>query len=182
MVYSSDIIDAAQILRQAGVLPGMQVVDLGVGKSAYFTRAASNLVGEDGVVHAVDISPDVLKMLVNHCSLEARLNVNPVWGDYEAYCGIPVEPESIDLVVAVNIIWPAEDLAEIVREGRRLLKSQGRFVLVDWHPQAQHPLVPVNDRLMSAREARQVLLSSDFQRIDDLYAGQHHWGFKCFKP
>ncbi len=182
MVYRSDILDATNILRQAGVLPGMTVVDFGVGKSAYFARAASDLVGDDGLVHAVDISKDVLKMFSNYCSLEARHNVESVWGDYEAYCGVPIEPETTDLVLAVNLVWPAEDVAAIVREGRRLLKPRGRFILVDWLPDAKHSLLPSNDRLMNAKTARNVLLGSEFKSINNLHVGEHHWGFSCIKP
>src|SRR5215470_8372177 len=60
--------------------PGDAVADIGAG-SGYYTRLLANLVGEKGVVYAVDIQQEMLDLLTNKMA-EAKIhNVKAVLGD-----------------------------------------------------------------------------------------------------
>ena len=66
-------------LQEAGVLPGMTVLDFGCGPGS-FSLAAARLVGTEGLVYALDIHPLALKM-VRHAALRNGLrNLHPIRG------------------------------------------------------------------------------------------------------
>jgi SAM-dependent methyltransferase len=116
------------VIRRADLKPGQHVLDLGTGTGAV-AIAAAPLVGPDGRVTAVDISPEMLT-LARRRMLELGLKqVELREGRAEA---IPAVDGVFDVVLASLSLMYAIDRGAAAREIRRVLRPGGRFVAAVW--------------------------------------------------
>ena len=116
------------LLAALELKPGMTVADIGAGTGYYSWRMAQR-VGAGGTVYAVDIQPEMIKLLEEQMSRRGTANV-------KAVLGTPTDPglpsAGIDLALMVDVYheleYPYEMLAAIVRA----LKPGGRLVFVEF--------------------------------------------------
>ncbi len=108
-------------LLRAGLEPGMQVLDVGVG-TGLVARRAAEIVGNPALVTGVDPSPG---MLAN-----ARLpaGVKLIEGRAE---DIPFPDESFDFVSMGYALRHISDLSVAFREFHRVLKPGGRLCILE---------------------------------------------------
>jgi len=120
---------------------GMKVADVGAGTGYYSWRMAQR-VGAGGTVYAVDIQPEMIKLLEEQMSRRGAANV-------KAVLGTPTDPglpsAGIDLALMVDVYheleYPHEMLAAIVRA----LKPGGRLVFVEFKSgDASVPIKPLH--------------------------------------
>jgi ubiquinone/menaquinone biosynthesis C-methylase UbiE len=140
------------ILETGHIRPGEIVVDLGAG-TGFWTESLSALVGEHGRVYAVDVEPvmlDELRTLVRERNLH---NVEVVASEEYA---TPLEDGIADLVVIALVLHEPDDPMAFLREVVRLLKPDGRVLVIDWQDQPTEHGPPVEIRI-SAEEARALL-------------------------
>jgi precorrin-6B methylase 2 len=121
--------------------PGMTVADIGAGTGYYSWRMAQR-VGPGGTVYAVDVQPEMIKLLEEQMSRRGAANVKAVLGGLTDP-GLP--PGSIDLALMVDVYheleYPYEMLAAIVRA----LKPGGRLVFVEFRSgDAAVPIKPLH--------------------------------------
>lgn len=168
------------ILAAAGVRAGETVVDLGAG-TGFWTELLATLVGDQGTVYAVDVEPVMLADLRDLVQQRGLSNVRVVQSTEMA---VPLGDGIADLVLLALVLHEPPDPVEFLREVVRLLKPNGRVLVVDWQkwPTEQGP--PVEHRL-SEEEAQALLGAAGLapQRIDvaspDIYvllAPEFHTG------
>ncbi len=162
-------------VRAAGVHEGMHVADFGAG-SGFFTRAAARLVGESGVVWAVDAHQELLPRIKNLAAAEMLHNVEVVHGDVEVVGGSSLPDEDFDFCLVANVLFAAEHKREVVAEIRRVLKKTGRALVIDWSD-SFGGLGPHKDHVLTAQKARELFENGGFAYIGDISAGAYHWGF-----
>jgi len=129
------------LLSALDLKAGMTVADIGAGTGYYSWRMAQR-VGGRGTVYAVDIQPEMIKLLEQQMSKGGAANVKAVLGTLTDP-GLP--PASIDLALMVDVYheleYPHEMLAAIVRA----LKPGGRLVLVEFRGgDAAVPIKPLH--------------------------------------
>ncbi len=116
------------LLSALELKPGMTVADIGAGTGYYSWRMAQR-VGAGGTVYAVDIQPEMIKLLEQQMSRRRTANVKALLGTLTDP-GLP--PAGIDLALMVDVYheleYPYEMLAAIVRA----LKPGGRLVFVEF--------------------------------------------------
>lgn len=116
------------LLRELDLRPGMQVADIGAGTGYHAWRMAQ-AVGATGIVHAVDVQPQMLALLERRMAARGAANVKPI-------LGTPADPRlpeaRLDLALMVDVYheleFPQEMLAAVVRA----LKPGGRVVFVEF--------------------------------------------------
>ena len=125
------------LLPLLALKPGMAVADVGAG-SGYFARRIAGVVGPAGMVYAVDVQPEMVRMLEALAARPGLGNIRPVLG---AAADVKLAPASIDLALMVDVYheleFPYEVLASIVRA----LKPGGRVAFVEYR--AEDPNVPI---------------------------------------
>ena len=125
------------LLSELALVPGMVVADVGAG-TGYIARRIARQVGPTGVVHAVDVQPEMIRLLQAMAARERLPQMRPVLGDERA---VPLPEASVDLAIMVDVYhelaYPREVLASLVRA----MKPGGRVVFVEYR--AEDPRVPI---------------------------------------
>jgi len=129
------------VLSALDLKPGMTVADIGAGTGYYSWRMAQR-VGAGGTVYAVDIQPEMIKLLERQMSRRGAANVKAVLGRLTDP-GLP--PASIDLALMLDVYheleYPYEMLAAIVCA----LRPGGRLVFVEFRGgDAAVPIKPLH--------------------------------------
>jgi arsenite methyltransferase len=112
------------VLDNARLAPGDRVVDVGAG-TGLLTLGALDRIGEDGVVYAVDPSPDALD------ELRAHVNRPGIWYAVGKAEVLPLPDAFADAVVTRSVLIYVDDLAETARELYRILRPRGRLSLFE---------------------------------------------------
>jgi len=131
---------------------GYVVADIGAG-SGYYTRRLAKLVGQNGLVYAVDIQPEMLELLTNKM---AELNIRNV----RAVLGTITDPRlpasSVDLILMVDVYHEFDHPYEMAQALCAALKPGGRMVLVEFR--GEDPKVPIKPlHKMSQAQVRKEL-------------------------
>ncbi len=125
------------LLAALELKPGMTVADIGAGTGYYSWRMAQR-VGTRGTVYAVDVQPEMIKLLGREMGRRGVTNVKAVLG---TITDPNLPPESLDLALMVDVYhefeYPYEMLAAILRA----LKPGGQLVFVEFR--GGDPAVPI---------------------------------------
>lgn len=176
MGFRSELLNAKKILKELGLKRGNKVADFGVGITGHFAFAASSMVGEEGKVYAVDIIPDILKMLQKQCALATVNNIQTVWGDFEGKVRtLSIKDDSVDYVFSIHNVWCTKDIAAMTKEARRILTPEGKFLMIDWKPDSQHPLAPHGKTCKSANYVKRRLVNCGFNTVEEKDIDAYHW-------
>lgn len=125
------------LLPALKIKPGEAVADIGAG-TGFYTRRLAGLVGETGIVYAVDIQPEMLDQLTNKMAGLNIHNVRPVLGTTTD----PKLPEaSVDLILLVDVYHEFDFPFEMTQGMTRALKPGGRIVFVEFR--GEDPDVPI---------------------------------------
>jgi len=117
-----------EIVRTMGLRPGAVVADLGAG-TGYFTRRLAKAVGQSGRVYAVDIQPEMLRLLKENIEKAGIRNVVPVLGESDD----PNLPRgSLDWILLVDVYHELQQPKAMLAKMREALKRTGKIALVEY--------------------------------------------------
>ncbi len=153
---------------------GMMVADLGAG-SGFFTRAAARIV-EPGEVWAVDINGELLARIKNLSLAEGLHNVEVMRGDIEDVRGSNLPANHFDFVILTNVLFACDDRFAVAREVERIMKPTGRALVVDWRG-SFGGMGPHPDHVITIGAMRDLFEQAGLLYVQDVPAGQYHWGF-----
>ena len=111
----------------ADIQPGETVLDLGSGAGIDVFLAAK-AVGSEGYVIGVDMTPDMIARAQENARRSGYKNVDFRHGELE---DMPVDGDSIDVILSNCVINLVPDKAKVFDEIHRVLKAGGRFSISD---------------------------------------------------
>ena len=118
------------IVEAAHVQPGMRVLDIACGTGEPAISLAALLAG-DGEVVGVDISPEPLKIAEERATQRGLSNA--IFQQADAHA-LPFPDNSFDCITSRLGIMFFADLPRALSEMRRVLKPEGRAILLVWGP------------------------------------------------
>jgi ubiquinone/menaquinone biosynthesis C-methylase UbiE len=125
------------LLRELRLAPGMKVADIGAG-TGYISRRIARVLGPTSAVYAVDVQPEMVRMLSAMAQRENLPSIKPVLG---TALDVKLAPASIDLAIMVDVYHELEHPHEVLASIVRALKRDGRVVFVEY--KAEDPAVPI---------------------------------------
>ncbi len=130
--------NAEKALGHLGLTAGMSVCDLGCG-NGYWTLPMAKAVGENGLVFAVDIQPEMLRQLRTRAAKASLENVRSVLGAVDD----PKLPEEakLDMLLMVDVYHEFSHPESMLWAIRRALKPQGVVALLEYRE--EDPEVPI---------------------------------------
>ncbi|MDP2652300.1 MAG: class I SAM-dependent methyltransferase [bacterium] len=165
---------------QLGLRDGMKVGDFGAG-SGHYARAAAAVVGYEGKVYAVDVQEDVLKHLKLNTRERHQGIIDAVWGDIEKLGGTHLRDASLDAVILANVFFQIENQFGLLREIKRVLKSGGKLMVVDWAG-SYAGMGPAADKVATEHEAEALFINGGFHKVKSFREGPHHYGIIFTAP
>jgi precorrin-6B methylase 2 len=118
----------SKLLPALKIKEGDVIADLGAG-SGYYTFRLAKLVGDQGKVYAVDIQPEMLKIIQDRMKQGKVANVVPVKG---TTTDPKLKENSIDLILMVDVYHEFSHPFEMTVAMVKALKPGGRLVFVEY--------------------------------------------------
>lgn len=167
-------LNPTHIIAEFDLQSGSKVADFGAGGGT-FALSAARAVGGAGRVYAIDVQKDLLERLKKEAR-DARLhNLEVIWGDVERQGGTHLKDGAVDAVILSNILFQLEDKQGAANEAKRILKSDGKVLVVDWSESFGN-MGPEPKAVVAEGAARTLFEQSGFQFVKSISAGHHHYG------
>jgi ubiquinone/menaquinone biosynthesis C-methylase UbiE len=141
-----------EILNLLPIQKKSYILDVGAG-SGYLTIPAAKRT--DGTVYALDIDPRMLNVISSKAKSEDITNIQLIQGGLDP---IPMEDNSVDVVLASLILHEVGPLAPVLKQVKRLLKVGGYFLCLEYEKEestAQGP--PMHIRISSAEMEKELI-------------------------
>jgi ubiquinone/menaquinone biosynthesis C-methylase UbiE len=145
----------------AALQPEEVVLDLGSGAGIDCFLAAQR-VGENGKVIGVDMTPDMIKRAEENADQGGYKNVEFRLGEIEA---LPVEDDSINVILSNCVINLSPDKEAVYREAYRVLKPGGRLAISDMVASVELPPEIKNDLALHSACVAGALEVDELKRI-----------------
>src|SRR6266567_1039738 len=149
------------LLEALKLKAGDVVADIGAGTGYYSWRMAK-VVGEKGVVYAVDIQQEMLDLIAKRMAERRITNVKGVLGTITD----PMLPAlSVDLVLLVDVYHEFDHPFEMMQAICQALKPGGRVVFVEFR--AEDPKVPIKEvHKMSEAQVRKEMSAQPLEWVE----------------
>ncbi len=138
-----------RVLDALRIRPGQTVADIGTGVGYFAVRLAQR-VGPTGTVYAVDIQPEMIRMLKQRLDQFNIRNVVPVLSTPD---DPKLPPSSVELALMVDVYHEIQNPDALMKRLAQALTPQGRLALIEYR--AEDPKVPIlPDHKMTLRQVR----------------------------
>jgi ubiquinone/menaquinone biosynthesis C-methylase UbiE len=165
------LIPAYKILVSSGLKEGMQVADIGCG-TGFFAFPASDIVGGGGFVWGVDSSEEFLAYCTHKAVEKNITNVSFVAGDAG---DIPLQNESVDIVIVSMVLHEVEEKAKVLQEIARIVRPGGKVVFVEWKKIETPQGPPLDDRL-DVKDIETYAVGTSLERVSFFDLNAFHYG------
>jgi 2-polyprenyl-3-methyl-5-hydroxy-6-metoxy-1,4-benzoquinol methylase len=129
--------DCRLLLEALAIKKGQKICDLGCG-NGFYTLELARRVGPEGIVYAVDIQPEMLRMLARRAAEEGLENIRPILGTF-------IDPRlpkgEVDLVLCIDVYHEFSHPEQMLARIRESLAANGRLVLAEFR--GEDPAVPI---------------------------------------
>jgi len=142
-------------LQKVGIKEGQSVLDFGCGSGSYAIPAAG-MVGQKGMVYALDIHPLAMRAVEKKAKKEGMTNITTILSDRDT--GLP--DESIDTILLYDTIHMIKDKQALLKELHRVVKSKGLLSILVRHMKIEDVLdIAEKDGQFSLRDQHGSLLN-----------------------
>ena len=158
------------ILADIGLEAGLTFMDIGCGHG-FFTLPAARIVGENGKVYGIDKEAGSITNLKRLADEEGLNNLELTVGKAEDF----VECEACaDIIFFGIVLHDFENPARVLENARKMIKSTGRLINLDWKKEPMEYGPPFQIRF-SREEALRLIEAGGFriQAVEE--SGLYHY-------
>lgn len=171
----SNAINFHHLLELSGIQQNMTVADLGCGGHGKLTFLLSKLVGTHGLVYAIDVIKEHLQIIEKKAKADNIRNIRTIWSDLEIFSGTKIETNSLDFAVLSFVLHQSEKHVDLMREVFRMLKKNGRLLILEWNKLSSLS-GPSLERRLSSSQIEGMASKIGFKTEKELVVNQHHFG------
>lgn len=162
-----------KVLDNLDVKKGMKIADFGSG-AGYFTIPLAKRVGRDGKVYAIDVQRNALESVRGRAKMFSVLNIETIRANLEKERGSTLSDNSLDMVLLANIIFQSKMKLDILKEARRVLKKNGKIVIIEWSDDAL--VGPSAGYRITKKSLKQLAKDAGLVLEKEFNAGSSHYG------
>lgn len=170
----NQFLNPQQLIKSVGFFEGQEIGYLGCGSGGYFTMAMAQAVGPTGKVYAVDVMQSALDATMIKVNSNNLRNVIPIVANVEKADGLAITPGTLDKAFLINVLFQNSNKMAMIEQGVRLLKKDGKLIIVDWMP-GQTVIGPAEDRRLSPQDAITLAQQSGLSLVKQELAGDYHY-------
>lgn len=166
------MMEPASIIGRLDLRPGMRVADFGCG-SGHFTVLVAKIIGDEGKITAIDVQNaalDSVRAKVKDLKLQ---NVETVRADLEVPGATKLADGTQDLVLLANVLFQSQKKDAIIREAKRVLKTDAKLVLIEWR-KGSGGFGPPDDLRMTDEAINSLVGQEGFEHGKDIDVGEYH--------
>jgi len=141
-----EVLPPKEVLLKFGLTKADTFADIGCG-IGYFSIPAAQIVDEAGKVYALDISQEMLEEAKKSAALKGLTNIEFIKSE-EYHLALP--DNSISFCFSCNVLHEIEDLKRFIKELVRLVKENGKLVIIEWNDKITDLGPPEGHRLSSS--------------------------------
>jgi ubiquinone/menaquinone biosynthesis C-methylase UbiE len=164
------ILEPASILEKLELTGEMVLVDLGCG-TGFFSIPASRRVKK---VFALDIAQEMLEILRDKIKKEKITNIEVLLSGESS---IPLLDKSVDIILMANVFHELEDRFTLLKEVKRVLKMNGRLMIIDWNKMEMDFGPPLQERL-DEKEVIDTCYGNGFTFLERSHIGPYNYLLK----
>lgn len=154
--------DTRTLMKALDFKPGQAVCDMGCG-NGFYTLKIAKIVGNEGMVYAVDIQPEMLDFLAERAQIESVTHFIPILG---GLTDPRLPPNAMDVVLMVDVYHEFSHPEQMLAGIRKSLKQDGRIALVEFR--AEDPEVPIRpEHKMSKEQILREYTANGFKLVDE---------------
>jgi len=163
-------VNPIEILNKLNLKDDMIAVDFGCGSGGWVIPLAKKI--EQGIVYAIDLQEEMLSVLESKLKAENIQNVRKVLSNIEDKEDLKLSPLSCDLVLMTNLLFQVEDKKQVFKQANRILKQNGRILVVDWNKDA---ILSPDQESISQDNVKKIAKEFDFEFKKEFSAGDYHY-------
>ena len=171
----TQFLNPQEIFAKLQIGEGMTIADLGCGNLGYFIIPAAKLIGKEGIAYAVDVQKSVLDAVVSKAKLDLLTNVKTIWADLEKYGSTKIPDASVDLALIINVLFQNKKPREILGEAARILKKNGKLVVIDWK-KIGIPFGPPMELRVDPNLIKSLASEANLNLLEETEFGDYFWG------
>lgn len=165
-------VNPQNVVAQMGLKRGQVVADLGTG-GGFYAVGAAKLVGNTGVVLAVDVQQSKLTAVTSAAAQLGFKNIQVVLADLDKPIKAILDA-TCDAVILASIIHETDQREMLLQNAHRILKTGGLLLAVEWKP--EHTLFgPAIERRIPEQELEQELAKLGLQKVKSIPADSSHY-------
>ncbi|MEW6670655.1 MAG: class I SAM-dependent methyltransferase [Thermodesulfobacteriota bacterium] len=171
---SFDLIDSKMVFKVLGLEENSIFLDMACGSGAYSLAAAEH-VGAYGRIYAVDLWQEGIETLRRQAQVRGFLNIRAIVTAAGA-CGA-IENESVDvclLATALHDMLQTQDAEGALKEAARVLKQEGRLIVIEFKKISGPPGPSVDVRL-AAEEVEALVRPHGFKKDRSVEVGPYNY-------
>ncbi|MDY0222880.1 MAG: class I SAM-dependent methyltransferase [Desulfobacterium sp.] len=161
---SFELINPDKLTEMLPLKSGSTVLDLACGKGAY-SIFLSKIVGDTGLVYAVDLWEEGLQILGKEIEEKNITNILPILND--ATEQIEIDDYSVDVCLMATVLHDFEEMdksSAVLKQIKTLLKPGGCLVIIEFKKIEGPPGPPIKIRL-SEDEVEEMVSGYGFKKI-----------------
>ncbi|MEW6407532.1 MAG: methyltransferase domain-containing protein [Patescibacteria group bacterium] len=175
----TSFLNIKDILLQAGLKEGEIIADFGCG-SGHFVFLAAKIVGNKGKVYAIDIQKTVLSFLKSEIIRRSAEQIKLLWANLEKPGALKIPENSVNLVLISSTLHQVKDRNKVLLEAKRVLKENGRLLIIDWKREAA-PFGPSVSLRLDKDKLKKEMQEAGFKFIKEIKTGSYHFAFLAVK-
>ena len=162
-------LDPKGTLIKAGLKDNMTVCDIGAG-TGIFSFPAAQISDDD--IFALEISDGMIELLNSRINERKILNIKVKKVEPPA---IPLDSNICDMALMVTVLHEIEDKTSMFNEIKRVLKKNGRLLIIEFHKR-ETPMGPPVEHRISEEFTQKLCKDHGFKTIDAFSLGANFYG------